>query len=330
MKVAQAGGHPDLVSIDSAKPHQLIKQTTKNELEFYRSIVNQLEYKRLSTDLKPWSDWRPNFYGSLDDQTDNEASIVLENLTYQRPTPKTELFSHPNVIDIKLGQRLYDDHATPEKQERMNKAALETTSAQWGVRLTGAQVSVEMIIDKYGETIKLIFDLKDLGYSKGIYLNIPKSFGKSVKPDGSDLQNSFNKLFPISDSNQHQEELAYSTGSLSSEILKNIIDQSIIPQIIKIQTYLSSFKWRIYGASLLIVFEADQDVLLSATSHSDQQIFQDLASVKVIDFAHVQLADSPDPGLLKGIQTTLDLFHQLSLQLSLQLASVQLDTQSSS
>ncbi|KAH9466121.1 hypothetical protein Pst134EA_033467 [Puccinia striiformis f. sp. tritici] len=309
MKVAQAGGHPDLVSIDSAKPHQLIKQTTKNELEFYRSIVNQLEYKRLSTDLKPWSDWRPNFYGSLDDQTDNEASIVLENLTYQRPTPKTELFSHPNVIDIKLGQRLYDDHATPEKQERMNKAALETTSAQWGVRLTGAQ----------------IWD-----NSKGIYLNIPKSFGKSVKPDGSDLQNSFNKLFPISDSNQHQEELAYSTGSLSSEILKNIIDQSIIPQIIKIQTYLSSFKWRIYGASLLIVFEADQDVLLSATSHSDQQIFQDLASVKVIDFAHVQLADSPDPGLLKGIQTTLDLFHQLSLQLSLQLASVQLDTQSSS
>ncbi|KAH9454851.1 hypothetical protein MJO28_007867 [Puccinia striiformis f. sp. tritici] len=309
MKVAQAGGHPDLVSIDSAKPHQLIKQTTKNELEFYRSIVNQLEYKRLSTDLKPWSDWRPNFYGSLDDQTDNEASIVLENLTYQRPTPKTELFSHPNVIDIKLGQRLYDDHATPEKQERMNKAALETTSAQWGVRLTGAQ----------------IWD-----HSKGIYLNIPKSFGKSVKPDGSDLQNSFNKLFPISDSNQHQEELAYSTGSLSSEILKNIIDQSIIPQIIKIQTYLSSFKWRIYGASLLIVFEADQDVLLSATSHSDQQIFQDLASVKVIDFAHVQLADSPDPGLLKGIQTTLDLFHQLSLQLSLQLASVQLDTQSSS
>ncbi|POW22644.1 hypothetical protein PSHT_01004 [Puccinia striiformis] len=309
MKVAQAGGHPDLVSIDSAKPHQLIKQTTKNELEFYRSIVNQLEYKRLSTDLKPWSDWRPNFYGSLDDQTDNEASIVLENLTYQRPTPKTELFSHPNVIDIKLGQRLYDDHATPEKQERMNKAALETTSAQWGVRLTGAQ----------------IWD-----NSKGIYLNIPKSFGKSVKPDGSDLQNSFNKLFPISDSNQHQEELAYSTGSLSSEILKNIIDQSIIPQIIKIQTYLSSFKWRIYGASLLIVFEADQDLLLAATSHSDQQIFQDLASVKVIDFAHVQLADSPDPGLLKGIQTTLDLFHQLSLQLSLQLASVQLDTQSSS
>ncbi|KAI9613296.1 hypothetical protein KEM48_003805 [Puccinia striiformis f. sp. tritici PST-130] len=201
MKVAQAGGHPDLVSIDSAKPHQLIKQTTKNELEFYRSIVNQLEYKRLSTDLKPWSDWRPNFY-------DNEASIVLENLTYQRPTPKTELFSHPNVIDIKLGQRLYDDHATPEKQERMNKAALETTSAQWGY----------------------IWD-----HSKGIYLNIPKSFGKSVKPDGSDLQNSFNKLFPDLRFEPTPGRTGISTGSLSSEILKNIIDQSIIPQIIKIQ-----------------------------------------------------------------------------------------------
>jgi 1D-myo-inositol-tetrakisphosphate 5-kinase/inositol-polyphosphate multikinase len=60
--------------------------------------------------------------------------IVLENLTHR--------FVRPNVLDVKLGTQLYDEDATPEKQERMRQAALATTSATTGIRLTGFQVSV--------------------------------------------------------------------------------------------------------------------------------------------------------------------------------------------
>ena len=58
--------------------------------------------------------------------------IVLENLTHR--------FVRPNVLDVKLGTQLYDEFATPQKQERMRQGALATTSATTGIRLTGFQV----------------------------------------------------------------------------------------------------------------------------------------------------------------------------------------------
>ncbi|KAA1078493.1 hypothetical protein PGT21_035654 [Puccinia graminis f. sp. tritici] len=310
--IPQAGGHQDQVSINSTQPDKIIKKTNHNELEFYQNLVNQLEHHH---HLKP--DWRPQFFGTTNhhhhhhqtqttakqQQQDEHVFIILENLTYKRSKP-AQLFIHPNVIDIKLGQRLYDDRATPEKQERMNRAALETTSAKFGIRLTGAQL------------------WKNLN---GEYSSVPKSFGKSIKPDGSDLQTNFNSLFPISNHKKQDDDhhhLTHSTQGLPSNLLKIIIDRSIIPKIQTIQAYLSSFNWRIYGASLLIVFEADlttlQAILASSTTTTTTTAQPDhyhLASVKVIDFAHVELADSPDQGLLKGIQSTLDLFHQLSQQL---------------
>ncbi|WAQ87097.1 hypothetical protein PtA15_7A828 [Puccinia triticina] len=335
-QVLQAGGHQDQVAIDSNQPSRIIKKTKKSELEFYRSLANQLE--RPPSQQNAWSDWRPQFFGSSNHQTDEQVSIVLENLTYKWSTAKTEqgeeqdqLFNHPNVIDIKLGQRLYDDQATPEKQERMHRAALETTSAKLGIRLTGAQVINQKEPIGCNLLISTLlpprFDQKTNKQKiwnnlKGEYSSIPKSFGKSIKPDGSDLQINFNSLFPVSDSKPAHEleldRLTYSAEGLPSEILKQVIDRSIIPKIQKILDYLSSFNWRIYGASILIVFEADLSTLNTLLSSPDHnRIIQDIASVKVIDFAHVQLADSPDPGLLKGFQSTLDLFHQLSAELAL-------------
>lgn len=61
--------------------------------------------------------------------------LVLENLTHK--------FRRPNVLDVKLGQVLYDEaSASPEKIERMKRAAEKTTSGELGLRLTGFQVSL--------------------------------------------------------------------------------------------------------------------------------------------------------------------------------------------
>ena len=59
-------------------------------------------------------------------------SLVLENLSHS--------FAKPNILDVKLGTVLYDDSASAEKRERMEKTARETTSLETGVRLTGFQV----------------------------------------------------------------------------------------------------------------------------------------------------------------------------------------------
>ena len=59
---------------------------------------------------------------------------MLENLAHP--------FYRPNVCDIKLGTVLFDGDATPEKRERMEKVARETTSGSMGMRFTAFQVSV--------------------------------------------------------------------------------------------------------------------------------------------------------------------------------------------
>lgn len=58
--------------------------------------------------------------------------LVLENLTHR--------FQRPNVLDIKLGTQLYDEDASDEKKERMQRASEASTSATTGIRLTGFQV----------------------------------------------------------------------------------------------------------------------------------------------------------------------------------------------
>ena len=60
-------------------------------------------------------------------------SIVFEYLA--------NTFLKPNILDIKLGTRLYSDDASEEKKARMIKTAANTTSLTTGVRLTGFQVS---------------------------------------------------------------------------------------------------------------------------------------------------------------------------------------------
>ena len=58
--------------------------------------------------------------------------LVLENLAYR--------FLRPNILDIKLGTKLYDADATAEKRQRMDESARATTSALTGMRFTGFQV----------------------------------------------------------------------------------------------------------------------------------------------------------------------------------------------
>ncbi len=46
----------------------------------------------------------------------------------------------PCVLDIKLGQRLYDDDADEAKRQKMIKQTQETTSGSLGLRICGAKV----------------------------------------------------------------------------------------------------------------------------------------------------------------------------------------------
>ena len=58
-----------------------------------------------------------------------DTSIVL--------AAETDGFSHPNVLDLKLGSRLWADDAPPAKRQRLDRVSNATTSGLLGFRIAG-------------------------------------------------------------------------------------------------------------------------------------------------------------------------------------------------
>ncbi|KAL9064819.1 MAG: hypothetical protein Q9157_007695, partial [Trypethelium eluteriae] len=63
---------------------------------------------------------------------ETETAIVLENLAAG--------FVRPNILDIKLGARLWADDAPLEKRARLDAVAASTTSGSLGFRVAGMRV----------------------------------------------------------------------------------------------------------------------------------------------------------------------------------------------
>lgn len=95
--------------------------------------------------------------------------------------------------------------------------------------------------------------------------------------------------------------------------MAQLLRSQIIPGVKSVLEVVKQFDWRVYGSSLLVVYEGDplslQQRLASSTS-SDPA-----AKVKMIDFAHAWQGEGPDPGLLKGFETVLGLIEKLAAQL---------------
>jgi hypothetical protein len=61
-----------------------------------------------------------------------DLAIVLENVAAG--------FVRPNIMDVKLGARLWDESAPPTKRARLDKVAAETTSSSLGFRIAGMRI----------------------------------------------------------------------------------------------------------------------------------------------------------------------------------------------
>ncbi|TKA82478.1 hypothetical protein B0A55_02190 [Friedmanniomyces simplex] len=145
----------------------------------------------------------------------SETAIVLENLEHG--------FSKPNVLDLKLGARLYADGTAPEKAQRLDKVASETTTGSLNFRIAGMKVW-------NGES----FDTYDKFYGR-------KFTAENVK-DG------FATFFSGLSTGLKQDEAA--------ELL-----ETIEAEIAKARNALERLESRMYSASILIVYEGDSAAL---------------------------------------------------------------------
>ena len=200
--------------------------------------------------------------------------LVLEDLTGP--------FRYPSVLDVKIGVRDYDDDATEEKKQRHIEKCRMTTSAAYGVRLTGMQV----------------FQPR-----RRTYLCHDKYHGRRLR----NARELIDELCVYVDDGER---------TAASAARSRAIAQAFIQRLQRLLQYVERQReWKFYSSSLLFIYEGAAHA--GAKTPPDPPV---RVRLRMIDFAHTQRnADgdtSSDEGYTLGIRTMTRLFTAVAERLS--------------
>jgi len=253
-----------------------------------------------------------------------DRAIVLENTSYG--------YEQPNILDVKLGRRLWADDAPLEKKKRFDQIRYQTTHEEFGFRIAGMRT--------YKGTPNPA-DWDEEGYK--IY---GKDWGR-VDVNRHNLVDSFRK-FIFNEAARVDEEYGRAIASAFKQDLEHVLG------------VLERTPSRMYSASLLFVFEGDGDALKRAieqnnagvsalekakgisgrsTFRVDSGIVMDddgelitnpadeddegedeatpprVLGLKLIDFAHAEFhpaEEGPDENVLHGVRCLINIFDELA------------------
>lgn len=230
---------------------------------------------------------------------ETELAIVLENVTAG--------FKRPNILDVKLGKRLWAEDAPDAKRQKLDKVASETTSGSLGFRIAGMKA---WQMDSYQ-----VYD---------------KFYGRDRTADN--VHEAFYNLF----------DAEPDTGDL--DVLNEIID-GVVDAVEEIETTVANQESRMYSSSLLLVYEGDRSARRealdsafskskardSATSlpdglddindddaDSDSEVEQirdkKIFDIRIIDFAHAAWTPGlgPDENMLQGIRSVHNILNDMA------------------
>ncbi|KAK4687575.1 hypothetical protein P7C73_g2546, partial [Tremellales sp. Uapishka_1] len=271
----QVAGHQNVLSDESGS--LVIKPALAREIAFYQLLNSAPRSSQLAR-LKPFV---PQFYGTLRLEGQMEGgtmtaiagevpeSVVLQNLSHA--------FTHPSILDVKLGTILYAPDASAQKKAKMEAKTKEGTSLETGLRLTGCQTWHS---------------------PSNSFILTPKSFGKSI--DASQLPSGMMRFFPLPHdtipslmlpSSPIPDTAATSpmeptshlplpsvpeTSATSTPPSPSYTDHRISPssllkvleiveeEIRSLISVLENLEMRFIGSSLLIVYEGDEERLPDA------------------------------------------------------------------
>ncbi|RKF59798.1 Inositol polyphosphate multikinase [Erysiphe neolycopersici] len=217
-------------------------------------------------------------------------AVVLDNISFG--------YRRPNILDVKLGVRLWADDAPDAKRIRFEKITAESTHKDLGFRIAG--MKVWQGLGAKGE------DIEEEGYK--IY---NKQYGRHLKSE--DMINSLRCFI-------HNERAGV------NEDLAKYVAKAFLDDVIQIQTQFENHENRMFAASLLFVYEGDGDALRTAIHNSshlspvtdkyednDQIKLAKICSVKLIDFAHAEWTpgQGPDENTLVGIRSIVKLLREI-------------------
>jgi 1D-myo-inositol-tetrakisphosphate 5-kinase/inositol-polyphosphate multikinase len=229
-------------------------------------------------------------------------ALVLENAAHG--------FVKPNIMDTKLGIRLWADDAHPDKKTRFDKITEETTHKAFGFRVAGMRVW-----QGHGASGQ---DVDEDGYKI-----FDKDYGK-VFIGNHNVKEAF-RNFIFAESAGIDKELG------------RLVAQALLTDVMRIQDVLENQESRMFSSSLLFVFEGDGAALRSAmeeasrspatlangdesTSGSSEDGDElepagpKIYAVNVIDFAHAEWTPGlgPDENSLTGVKSVVKILRELA------------------
>ncbi|KGO77577.1 Inositol polyphosphate kinase [Penicillium italicum] len=178
-------------------------------------------------------------------EIDTGLSVVLENIACG--------FRRPNVLDVKLGARLWADDAPLEKRKKLDVVSKETTSSSLGYRIAGMKVWT----GHNGETDE--GDRTDPYATK--YEGAEGEKGEVIEKDGYRRYDkwygrSFNK------DNVKQGFETFLAGAKAGKTDRSkMVAQRLAKELKDLQLVVESEESRMYSASVLVVYEGDVDAM---------------------------------------------------------------------
>ncbi|KAN0081085.1 Inositol polyphosphate kinase domain containing protein [Elaphomyces granulatus] len=188
---------------------------------------------------------------------DTSLSIMLENVTSG--------FSRPNVLDIKLGSRLWADDAPPAKRAKLDAVSKETTSSSLGFRIAGMKVWVGATEtelrnkmssqpDAHGLENAASTEQQDQVTEKDGYRHYNKWYGRT-----------------FNDKTVNEGLEAFLAGAKAGRVDRSkLIACRLADELRHVQSVLESEESRMYSASILIVYEGDPEALGEALENESK------------------------------------------------------------
>ena len=275
--------------------------------------------KGLITDPTPGLIKRAIWKPSGGKKISTETAIVLENVASG--------FKHPNVLDVKLGARLWDDDAPVAKRQKLDGVAERTTSGSLGFRIAGMKTWSE---GRQDADIEVVPAEKEFVEVKKGYKSYNKFYGQSFKADN--VVNAFVSYFG------GLEESVANTEARKIKLKRkraNFLVRRFIRELESVQYVLENEESRMYSASVLMVYEGDEEVLEESIANAEKEDAMEddddedehdedddeeadvrprkVHEMRLIDFAHARWTpgEGPDENALRGIRNVLKILKAL-------------------
>ncbi|KIW60232.1 hypothetical protein PV05_00466 [Exophiala xenobiotica] len=299
-KVAAMPAESELVAFDhSAAGHQGISSNASGSLIIKPCTQAEIDFYESAKDHPLFQAHIPTFIGSLSQHEDQDAIAPLLDSTINtgavngtslpapglskrvswKPSGGKKLstglaivlenvaagFKHPNVLDVKLGARLWADDAPPSKRQKLDEVANRTTSGTLGFRVAGMKIRHHHHDD--GDTAHQPHKNEEEDPAhvqiKNGYKSYTKFYGQSFS------QHTVVDAFTTYLGGVHHDP---STGKkVFRRKRAHVIVQRLIRELESIQYVLENEESRMYSASVLMVYEGDDEALEVAIEQEQKE-----------------------------------------------------------